>query len=147
MRIGELAGTVGVSTDTVRFYERAGWLPSVARGENGYREYSAADAEHLRLLLDLRHLDIPLAVAADLARSCHTGHCDAMATALPSVIEAQRTAIADRVAGLQALDARLATLSTHLARQLPMAGDACCEAADAVTGECGCCVAATAARG
>ena len=80
-----------------------------ARGENGYREYSAADAEHLRLFLDLRHLDIPLAVAADLARSCHTGHCDAMATALPSVIEAQRATIADRVSGLQALDARLAT--------------------------------------
>ena len=27
MRIGELAERVGVSTDTVRFYERSGWLP------------------------------------------------------------------------------------------------------------------------
>ena len=139
MRIGELAGAVGVSTDTVRFYERAGWLPSVARGENGYREYSPADAEHLRLLLDLRHLDIPLAVAADLARSCHTGHCEAMTSALPSVIESQRAAIAERVAGLHALDARLAALSDHLARELPMAGNACCDAADALTGACGCC--------
>ena len=28
MRIGELARQVGVSTDTVRFYERSGWLPA-----------------------------------------------------------------------------------------------------------------------
>ena len=32
MRIGELAEAVGVSTDTVRFYERSGWLPGRAGG-------------------------------------------------------------------------------------------------------------------
>jgi hypothetical protein len=34
MRIGELAREVGVSTDTVRFYERAGWLPRASRRDN-----------------------------------------------------------------------------------------------------------------
>ena len=32
MRIGELAEAVGVSTDTVRFYERSGWLLGQAGG-------------------------------------------------------------------------------------------------------------------
>lgn len=35
MRIGELARELGVSTDTLRFYEREGWLPHPARAENG----------------------------------------------------------------------------------------------------------------
>lgn len=36
---GELAGAVGVSTDTLRHYERKGVLPRPRRGTNGYRLY------------------------------------------------------------------------------------------------------------
>ena len=64
MRIGELADAVGVSTDTVRFYERSGWLPRASRRDNAYREYGHADVEHLRLIIDLRRLDLPLEDAA-----------------------------------------------------------------------------------
>ena len=39
MRIGELAEKVGVTTDTLRFYEGRGLIKSV-RQENGYRDYS-----------------------------------------------------------------------------------------------------------
>jgi DNA-binding transcriptional MerR regulator len=53
MRIGELAREVGVSTDTVRFYERSGWLPRAARRDNDYRDYGPNDVEHLRLLIEL----------------------------------------------------------------------------------------------
>ena len=38
MQIGELARRVGTSTDTVRFYEKSGWLPRAARRGNAYRE-------------------------------------------------------------------------------------------------------------
>ena len=58
MRIGELARRAGVSTDTVRFYERSGWLPRPPRQANAYREYGETDIEHLRLLVDLRRLEI-----------------------------------------------------------------------------------------
>ena len=54
MRISQLAREVGVSADTIRYYEREGLLPSVERSENGYREYGPVDAEHLRLLVELR---------------------------------------------------------------------------------------------
>lgn len=60
MRIGELARRVGVSTDTVRYYERSGWLPRASREENRYRDYDETDVEHLGLLVDLRPLDVPL---------------------------------------------------------------------------------------
>src|SRR4029078_7817351 len=107
MRIGELPQRVGVSTDTVRFYERSGWLPRASRRDNAYRDYGDADVEHLRLLIDLRRLDLPLEDAARIAGWCHSGHCAESSAALPGLIEARRTEIAERIAGLAALDARV----------------------------------------
>jgi DNA-binding transcriptional MerR regulator len=143
MRISQLARQVGISADTIRFYERQGLLPRIGRQDNGYRDYGAEDAEHLRLLVELRRLDIPLDEAASLARSCHTGHCDDAASDLPRVIAARRAAVASRIDGLRALDAQLAALAVHLTRRLPtIENGACCSAADAVLGGCACCAPA-----
>jgi DNA-binding transcriptional MerR regulator len=148
MRIGELARQVGVSTDTVRFYERAGLLPRPARRENDYREYADGDVEHLRLLIDLRRLEIPLGEAARIAGWCHSGHCSESSSQLPALIAGQRTQIAERIERLHELDARLAGLEGHLTRErrtLTMVADAapCCDAASAVAtsaeGGCACC--------
>jgi DNA-binding transcriptional MerR regulator len=135
MRIGELARDLGVSADTLRFYERGGLLPRPPRGENGYRDYGAADRERVRLLLDLRRLDVPLAEASSLAGWCQSGHCAETTDALPQIMRARRAAIRERIAGLEALDLRLAQLEAHLTlAELPMAGDSgpCCAAARAV---------------
>ena len=149
MRIGELAQQVGVSTDTVRFYERSGWLPRASRRDHAYRDYRQADVEHLRLIIDLRRLDLPLEDAAKIAGWCHSGHCRDTTAELPGLISDRRAEIADRIAGLQVLDAHLATLEAHLARPRPRSldvigqGAACCEAADTVIGltdgPCACC--------
>lgn len=153
MRIGELAGAVGVSTDTVRFYERSGWLPRATRQDNSYREYGQTDVEHLRLIIDLRRLDLPLEEAARIASWCHSGHCGDSTAELPGLIERRRAEIADRVAGLQALDARLAGLLGHLGRRrrsLAVLEGPCCDAAGAVIGAaeggCPCCSAEPAAQ-
>ncbi len=152
MRIGELADSVGVSTDTVRFYERSGWLPRASRRDNAYREYGPADVEHLRLIIDLRRLDIPLEDAARVAGWCHSGHCADSTAELPRMIEERRTAIADRIAGLQALDSRLAGLLGHLERPrrtLMVLDGPCCEAAAAVGAAesgCPCCSSGRACR-
>jgi DNA-binding transcriptional MerR regulator len=151
MRIGELSRRVGVSTDTVRFYERSGWLPRASRRDNDYREYRESDVEHLRLLIELRRLEVPLGDAATIAGWCHSGHCADATAALPRMIIDRRADIADRIAGLQALDARLAGLERHLAgarRGLTVVGGAgagpCCDAAEAVVGSvdgaCACCL-------
>lgn len=135
MRIGELAQQLGVSSDTLRFYERSGVLPRPPRGENGYREYGPLDAERIRLLLDLRRLDLPLDEAARLAGWCQSGHCAETTAELPHLIAAKRAELRERIAGLTRLDARLASLQRHLElAPLPMAGTvgACCSAAAAV---------------
>ena len=102
----------------------------------------------MRLLIDLRRLDVPLADAGQIAGWCHSGHCAESTAELPRLISERRTEIADRVAGLQALDERLAGLERHLAkprrslRVVDQAGP-CCEAASAVIGSsdagCACC--------
>ena len=135
MRIGQLARGLGVSADTLRFYERSGLLPRPPRTEGGYRDYGPVETERVRLLLDLRRLDLPLDDAALIAGWCQSGHCTEASTALPEILRARRAAVRERIAGLRALDRRLSALESHLAlRTLPMAGSAgpCCAAAAAV---------------
>jgi DNA-binding transcriptional MerR regulator len=137
MRIGELARELGVNADTLRFYERSGFLPPPERGDNSYRQYSSADVERVRLLLDLRRLDLPLEEAARLAGWCQSGHCAETTVELPALIAAKRADLRSRIGGLQQLDARLAALERHLAlTELPMVGGSapCCSAAAAVVG-------------
>ena len=50
LRAGELARLAGVSTDTLRHYERKGVLPAPDRQPNGYRSYDADTADRLRVV-------------------------------------------------------------------------------------------------
>jgi DNA-binding transcriptional MerR regulator len=139
MHIGEVAGRLKVKPDTIRFYERAGALPRPARGENGYREYTAADIERLRLVIELRRLDLPLEGASQLAGWCSSGHCNETTESLPDVIATHRAEVERRIESLTELASRLRTLERHLrptARALPVLGQAgpCCAAAGAVVG-------------
>ncbi len=73
MRIGELAGLVGISTRAIRHYHRVGLLPDPARKANGYREYSLRDAVELARVRRLTELGLSLdevgdALAGDAGR-------------------------------------------------------------------------------
>lgn len=47
---GELAAAVGVSTDTLRHYERKGVLPRPGRTANGYRHYPETALERVSMI-------------------------------------------------------------------------------------------------
>lgn len=47
---GELASAAGVSTDTLRHYERKGVLPRPLRTANGYRHYPESALERVQLV-------------------------------------------------------------------------------------------------
>src|SRR3954462_129211 len=57
----DAAQATGVSTDTLRHYERQGLLPRVTRSAAGYRQYSAATVE--RVLLIQRALGVGFSLA------------------------------------------------------------------------------------
>jgi DNA-binding transcriptional MerR regulator len=60
MKIGQVAEQAGVSVDTVRFYERRGVLPTPQRMASGYRTYTTAAVERIRLARRLQHLGFTL---------------------------------------------------------------------------------------
>ena len=50
MRIGQVADQAGVTTKTLRYYERVGLLTAPDRTASGYRDYPAAALDRLRFI-------------------------------------------------------------------------------------------------
>ncbi|AKJ30115.1 heavy metal-responsive transcriptional regulator [Caldimonas brevitalea] len=60
MNIGALAQLTGVSTDTLRYYEKEGLLERPARAANGYRVYGEVHAERVRFVRGAQALGFSL---------------------------------------------------------------------------------------
>lgn len=78
MRIGELAGRTGISTDAIRFYEKRGLLDATLfeRGANNYRSYSEAALERLSLIHSAKQLGFSLAEIGRLGALWDSGKLD-----------------------------------------------------------------------
>ncbi|SRR5690625_423643 len=56
MRIGQLAKQAHCTTETIRFYEKAGLLPEPYRDQSNYRQYRKEHLERLRFIRNCRSL-------------------------------------------------------------------------------------------
>ena len=86
MRIGELGKRVGVTTDTIRYYEREGLLGPPARTQAGYRDYDETAVEDLRFIkkgqtLGLRLTDVREVMAITSGGELPCDHVRATITA------------------------------------------------------------------
>lgn len=70
MNIGEVARRAEVTIDTIRFYERRGVLPVPPRRPSGYREYTEATVERIRLARKMQSVGLSLDEIID-ALSAH----------------------------------------------------------------------------
>ena len=68
MNIGEAARRSGVSAKMVRHYESLGLLPTVARTDAGYRQYSDKEVHTLRFIRHARDLSFSKAEIAELVK-------------------------------------------------------------------------------
>lgn len=50
MKIGEISKKTGITTETLRYYEKQGLIYPKRRSANGYREYSLETLTHLRFI-------------------------------------------------------------------------------------------------
>jgi DNA-binding transcriptional MerR regulator len=75
LRVGELADAVGVSSDTIRYYERAGLLPAPQRTPGGYRAYGDDALDRLRFIQGAQRLGLRLDDIRDLLAVRDTGIC------------------------------------------------------------------------
>lgn len=66
MRIGEIAGLVGVTSRAIRHYHHIGLLPEPRRRANGYRVYSVRDAVLLARIRRLTELGLGLDEVRDV---------------------------------------------------------------------------------
>ncbi|WP_338114704.1 MerR family transcriptional regulator [Paenibacillus favisporus] len=58
--ISEIAEQTGLTSDTLRYYEKIGLIPSPQRGPGGSRLYSQEDIGKIHFLLHLKHTEMPL---------------------------------------------------------------------------------------
>lgn len=73
MLIAEAAAASGLSIDTVRYYERSGMLPAIARGSDGHRRFSRENVDWLTVLYWLRATGMPMRVMRRYATLVHAG--------------------------------------------------------------------------
>ena len=68
-KIGEVAEILGVSTDTIRFYEKNGIVYSHKDEQNGYRYFTTADVFCLIDVTFYRAMDIPVEQVCQIMKS------------------------------------------------------------------------------
>jgi DNA-binding transcriptional MerR regulator len=75
MRVGELAEEVGVSPDTVRYYERVGLLTKPPRTSAGYRQYGPDAVDRMRFIQGAQRIGLTLSDIQNLLAVRDTGTC------------------------------------------------------------------------
>jgi len=108
LRVAELAKTVGVSADTVRYYERAGLLAAPARTGSGYRAYDASAVDRLKFIQGAQRLGLRLKDIADLLAVRDTGVCPCEPA--EQLLQRRLTEVDEQIARLIALRAEMATM-------------------------------------
>ena len=79
MKIGEFARKLGVSTDTLRYYEKHGLLTPSSRSESGSRVYTDTDIKQMSFILRAKNVGFSLSEINELLQikihkdqhSCH----------------------------------------------------------------------------
>jgi DNA-binding transcriptional MerR regulator len=97
MKIGQVARAAGVSIDAVRFYERRGILPAAARRPSGYRVFTAAAVERIRMVRALQRLGLTLDEIVDALHAHDQGGatCESERWRLEAVVERLDARIAE----------------------------------------------------
>jgi DNA-binding transcriptional MerR regulator len=123
MRIGELAGELGLNPKTIRYYESAGLLPEPERTSGNYRSYGAEDVKRLRFIKAAQRLGLTLDEIREVLAFAERGEppCGFVRDRL----HAEVTAIDQRIRELQALRAELTSLEAQ-ADMLPPADGGYC---------------------
>ncbi|MEV4320157.1 heavy metal-responsive transcriptional regulator [Actinocrispum sp. NPDC049592] len=119
LRVAELAAEVGVSPDTVRYYERAGLLAPPPRTASGYRVYPPETVDRLQFIQGCQRFGLRLKEIGELLAVRDTGVCPC---------EPAEQLIRRHIAELDAEVARLSALRSDMARTLASLPEGQCPA-------------------
>ncbi|WP_308798185.1 MerR family transcriptional regulator [Agromyces silvae] len=118
LTIGEAAAVVGLSVETLRYYEREGLLlDPAARRSNGHRRFRRADLDWLAGLVMLRETGMPIARIREIAAISRTPGSERERL---EVLQTHRDAV---VARLEQTRRHLVALDTKIAAYRAYVGD------------------------
>jgi DNA-binding transcriptional MerR regulator len=119
VNIQRAAEASGLTADTIRFYEKKGVLPAVARLPNGYRDYTDLHVATLRLAKGLRDLGTPLDEVAAILPVAHDGSCGDVRETLSETLSATLSEIESRIEELSRTRSQLGTILDGLREMRP----------------------------
>jgi MerR family transcriptional regulator, aldehyde-responsive regulator len=99
MKIAEVSERYGLSSDTLRYYERIGLLPTVTRTESGIRDYSELDIRRVEFVKCMRSAGLPIEVLIDYMELIEQG--DDTIEARKEILVEQRALLVSRIAEMQ----------------------------------------------
>lgn len=122
--VGELAARVGVTPDTLRYYERVGLLPAPPRSDGGYRLYEPEAADRVAFIRKARALGLSLDDVREVLRIADAGTppCEHVRSAL----ERRMREVEGRMAELESLRSALAR-ALRRSRSVPAARSCVCD--------------------
>ncbi|MEH1126729.1 MerR family transcriptional regulator [Micromonospora sp. CPCC 206061] len=97
--IGQVSEMVGLSPDTLRWYEQIGLLDTIPRDAAGQRRYRPVDIDRLQLLIKMRATGMPLTEMHDYVALIHGG--PATRVDRLALLEAHRQRTLERITALQ----------------------------------------------
>ncbi len=99
MRIAEVSEQYGISSDTLRYYERIGLIPSVNRTESGIRDYNEIDVRRVDFIKCMRSAGLPIEVLIEYVGLVQQG--DRTIEARKEILKGQRELLVARMKELQ----------------------------------------------
>jgi DNA-binding transcriptional MerR regulator len=115
MRISELAERAGVSTSTVRYYERIGLVPEPRRTPSGYRAYDPDAQARLLFITRGKRMGLSLEAIAGLIAIWDGTNCDATKERLAALLDGKRAEIAQQIRELRSFETQLAAVQANIA--------------------------------
>jgi MerR family transcriptional regulator, aldehyde-responsive regulator len=100
MKIAEVSEHYGISTDTLRYYERIGLIPPVNRNGSGIRDYNELDLRRVEFIKCMRGAGLPIEVLIDYVELVQQG--DQTIEARKEILKEQRDLLAERIKEMQA---------------------------------------------
>lgn len=106
LTIAEAAEESGLSTHTLRYWERAGLLRPITRNGSGHRRYAEQDLERIRFLIRLRATGMPIRQVRRYAELANRGDDtqDERLALLEAHREAVRAHLEETAAHLELID-------------------------------------------
>jgi DNA-binding transcriptional MerR regulator len=99
MKIAEVSGRYGISSDTLRYYERIGLIPPVTRNESSIRDYGELDIRRVEFIKCMRSAGLPIEVLIEYFGLVQKG--DQTIEARKEILKEQRELLAARMKEMQ----------------------------------------------